>query len=55
LPDGTAVVAGCCSSEPGAESGWVSAAAVVVGSPTILAAEVPYLTVGHNPEELRLS
>jgi hypothetical protein len=35
-------VADCCSSELGAESGWVPAAAVVVGSPNVLAAtEVP--------------
>jgi hypothetical protein len=40
-PDGTAVVADC-SSELGAESGWVPAAAAVVGSPNVLdAAEVP--------------
>jgi hypothetical protein len=35
-------VAGCCSSELGVESGWVPAAAVVLRSPTVLSAEVPY-------------
>jgi hypothetical protein len=35
-------MAGCCSLEQGVESGWVSAAVVVVGSPIALAVEVPY-------------
>jgi predicted nicotinamide N-methyase len=36
-------VAGCCSSELGAESGWVPVAAAAVGSLTVLAAAVvPY-------------
>ena len=36
--------------------GWVPAAAVVVESPTVLAAaEVPILSVRHNPKALRLS
>jgi hypothetical protein len=35
-------VADCCSFELGAKSGWVPAAAAVVGSPNVLsAAEVP--------------
>jgi hypothetical protein len=34
-------MAGCCSSELGVESDWVPAAAVF-GSPTVLAAKVPY-------------
>jgi hypothetical protein len=40
--DGIDVVADCCSSKLGAESGWVLAAAAMVGSPNVLAAaEVP--------------
>jgi hypothetical protein len=36
-------MADCCSSEREAESGWVPAAAAMVGSPNVLAAtEVPY-------------
>jgi hypothetical protein len=45
-----------CSSELGVESGWVPAAATVVGSHNVLAtAEVPVLSVRYNPEALRLS
>ena len=40
--DGTAAAVANCFSELGAESGWVPAAAAVVGSPNVLAAaEVP--------------
>jgi hypothetical protein len=36
-------VAGCCSSELKVESGWVPAAAAVVGSPiALVVAEIPY-------------
>jgi hypothetical protein len=37
-PDGTAAAVADCSSEMGAESGWVPAAAAVGGLPNVLAA-----------------
>ena len=45
-----------CSFELGVESGWVPAAAAVVGSPNVLvAAGSPVLSVRYDPEALWLS